>query len=80
MKNPENYQSFTAAELLEMMEEAKRAQRIIKSNDDLEIQAETKFYLGDVEILTVHSDSNKDFLALELTEMIKMLEEELTKR
>lgn len=80
MKNLQEYQNYTVAELTEALEEAKRALKILKSNEDLDLRSETKFYLGQSEILTIVQDSNVGFLAAELTESVQLLEEELKKR
>lgn len=80
MTNLQNYQACSKAELTEMLEEAKRAQRIIKANKEAEINVETTFKVGKAPILTVHTETNRDFVLLELNEIVDLLETELKKR
>ncbi len=80
MKNLQNYQGCSKAELTEMLEEAKRAKRIVEANKEAEMNVESIFKIGKAAILTVHTETNRDFVLLELTEIIDLLETELKKR
>ncbi len=80
MKNLQNYQGCSKAELTEMLDEAKRAQRIVEANQEAEMNVESIFKISEAAILTVHTETNRDFVLLELTEIIDLLETELKKR
>lgn len=80
MKNLQNYQGCSKAELTEMLEEAKRAKRIIEDNEETEMEVETNFKIVKAVILTLHTETHRNFVLLELTEIIDLLETELKKR
>lgn len=79
MKNLQNYESCTKPELLEMLEEAKRAQKILSKHEEDTIHTETKFHIGEAEVMTVISDMNTVFVLDELERMIDVLETQLAK-
>ena len=77
MKNLQNYQGCSKAELTEMIEEAKRAKRIVEANQGSEMNVENIFKIGKAAILTVHTETNRDFVLLDLPEINYLIETEL---
>lgn len=79
MKNLQNLASFTKAELLEMLGEAKRSHETLSKHEEKTINTETTFRVDGAVVMTIFSDMNTVFVLNELERMIETLETHLAK-